>query len=204
MPTPGSSTSGTSRSRPRICSASSSTTSARTSPPGSTSEPGNGPTSARRRSSPRWSTVGSAWSRHRRSASAMTVPTETSSRTSSPHIGRRCPRSDATSSTATRFVDVVRQVVGVGSVGMRVYLVLLQGSRPDDLCFLQIKQAGPVGLRGVPRTEPLPEPRPTGDGRPALHPERHRHLRRLDQRCGHRLLRPPVPRHEGHPVRQSR
>ena len=41
------------------------------------------------------------------------------------------------------FVDVVRQVVGVGSVGMRVYLVLLQGSRPDDLCFLQIKQAGP-------------------------------------------------------------
>jgi uncharacterized protein (DUF2252 family) len=41
------------------------------------------------------------------------------------------------------FVDVVRQVVGVGSVGMRVYLVLLQGSRRDDLCFLQIKQAGP-------------------------------------------------------------
>ena len=41
------------------------------------------------------------------------------------------------------FVDVVRQVVGVGSVGIRVYLVLLQGSRPDDLCFLQIKQAGP-------------------------------------------------------------
>jgi len=41
------------------------------------------------------------------------------------------------------FVDVVRQVVGVGSVGMRVYLVLLQGARDDDLCFLQIKQAGP-------------------------------------------------------------
>ncbi len=41
------------------------------------------------------------------------------------------------------FVDVVRQVVGVGSVGMRVFLVLLQGSHPDDLLFLQIKQAGP-------------------------------------------------------------
>ena len=41
------------------------------------------------------------------------------------------------------FVDVVRQVVGVGSVGMRVFLVLLRGSRPDDLLFLQIKQAGP-------------------------------------------------------------
>jgi uncharacterized protein (DUF2252 family) len=41
------------------------------------------------------------------------------------------------------FVDVVRQVVGVGSVGMRVFLVLLRGSRSDDLLFLQIKQAGP-------------------------------------------------------------
>jgi uncharacterized protein (DUF2252 family) len=41
------------------------------------------------------------------------------------------------------FVDVVRQVVGVGSVGMQVYLVLLEGRGPDDPLFLQIKQAGP-------------------------------------------------------------
>jgi uncharacterized protein (DUF2252 family) len=41
------------------------------------------------------------------------------------------------------LTDVVRQVVGVGSVGMRVYLVLLEGSQPDDVLFLQIKQAGP-------------------------------------------------------------
>jgi uncharacterized protein (DUF2252 family) len=41
------------------------------------------------------------------------------------------------------LVDVVRQVVGVGSVGMQVYLVLLQGRGPDDPLFLQIKQAGP-------------------------------------------------------------
>ncbi|MFF5077456.1 DUF2252 domain-containing protein [Actinoplanes sp. NPDC000266] len=40
------------------------------------------------------------------------------------------------------FVDAVRQVVGVGSVGMRVYLVLLQGRNGEPL-FLQIKQAGP-------------------------------------------------------------
>ena len=39
--------------------------------------------------------------------------------------------------------DVVRQVVGVGSVGMRVYLLVLQGGGPDDLLFLQVKQAGP-------------------------------------------------------------
>ncbi|HEY2302593.1 MAG TPA: DUF2252 domain-containing protein [Acidimicrobiales bacterium] len=40
-------------------------------------------------------------------------------------------------------VDVVRQVVGVGSVGMRVYLVLLEGRSGVDPLFLQVKQAGP-------------------------------------------------------------
>jgi uncharacterized protein (DUF2252 family) len=39
-------------------------------------------------------------------------------------------------------VDVVRQVVGVGSVGMRVYLVLLEGRTGADPLFLQVKQAG--------------------------------------------------------------
>jgi uncharacterized protein (DUF2252 family) len=41
------------------------------------------------------------------------------------------------------FVDAVRQVVGVGSVGMRVFLVLLTGRDGTDPLFLQIKQAGP-------------------------------------------------------------
>jgi uncharacterized protein (DUF2252 family) len=40
--------------------------------------------------------------------------------------------------------DVVRQVVGVGSVGMRVYLVLLEGRTGLDPLFLQVKQAGPA------------------------------------------------------------
>jgi len=39
--------------------------------------------------------------------------------------------------------DVVRQVVGVGSVGMRVYLVLFEGRTGTDPLFLQFKQAGP-------------------------------------------------------------
>ena len=39
--------------------------------------------------------------------------------------------------------DVVRQVVGVGSVGMQVYLVLLEGRTVADPLFLQVKQAGP-------------------------------------------------------------
>ena len=37
--------------------------------------------------------------------------------------------------------DVVRQVVGVGSVGMRVYLVLAEGRSGEAPLFLQIKQA---------------------------------------------------------------
>ena len=41
-------------------------------------------------------------------------------------------------------VDTVRQVVGVGSVGMRVYLVLMEGRSGTDPLFLQVKQAGPA------------------------------------------------------------
>lgn len=40
-------------------------------------------------------------------------------------------------------VDIVRQVVGVGSVGMQVYLILLEGRSGADPLFLQAKQAGP-------------------------------------------------------------
>ena len=40
-------------------------------------------------------------------------------------------------------VDAVRQVVGVGSVGMEVYLVLFEGRTGADPLFLQVKQAGP-------------------------------------------------------------
>ena len=40
-------------------------------------------------------------------------------------------------------VDIVRQVVGVGSVGMRVYLLLFEGRTGADPLFLQVKQAGP-------------------------------------------------------------
>ena len=40
-------------------------------------------------------------------------------------------------------VDAVRQVVGVGSVGMRVYLLLFEGRTGADPLFLQVKQAAP-------------------------------------------------------------
>jgi uncharacterized protein (DUF2252 family) len=40
-----------------------------------------------------------------------------------------------------RFVDVARKVVGVGSVGTRDYIALLEGRDEDDPLFLQVKEA---------------------------------------------------------------
>ena len=39
------------------------------------------------------------------------------------------------------LVDVAHKVVGVGSVGLRAFVALLEGSSPDDMLFLQVKQA---------------------------------------------------------------
>ncbi|MHA6794470.1 DUF2252 domain-containing protein [Pseudonocardia bannensis] len=39
------------------------------------------------------------------------------------------------------LVDVAHKVVGVGSVGLRAYIALCEGSSPDDVVFLQLKQA---------------------------------------------------------------
>ncbi len=39
------------------------------------------------------------------------------------------------------LVDIAHKVVGVGSVGLRAYVALLTGSGPDDVLFLQLKQA---------------------------------------------------------------
>jgi uncharacterized protein (DUF2252 family) len=40
-----------------------------------------------------------------------------------------------------RLVDIAHKVVGVGSVGLRAYIALCEGSGPDDVLFLQLKQA---------------------------------------------------------------
>ncbi len=40
-----------------------------------------------------------------------------------------------------RIVDVARKVVGVGSVGTRCWVILMQGNEVDDPLFLQVKQA---------------------------------------------------------------
>ena len=39
------------------------------------------------------------------------------------------------------IVDIAQRVVGVGSVGLSAYVALVEGSSPDDVLFLQLKQA---------------------------------------------------------------
>ena len=39
------------------------------------------------------------------------------------------------------IVDIAHKVVGVSSVGLRSYVALLEGSSPDDVLFLQLKEA---------------------------------------------------------------
>ena len=41
------------------------------------------------------------------------------------------------------FVDMAHKVVGVGSVGARAFIVLLQGRDENDPLFLQVKEATP-------------------------------------------------------------
>jgi uncharacterized protein (DUF2252 family) len=46
------------------------------------------------------------------------------------------------------IVDMARKVVGVGSVGTRAFIVLLQGRDGDDPLFLQVKEATASVLEG--------------------------------------------------------
>jgi uncharacterized protein (DUF2252 family) len=78
----------------------------------------------------------------RSASSSPTTSRTTSSTTSWPSTASRSRRTAAKLFDRFTVVDVVRQVVGVGSVGMRVYLVLLEGRSGDDPLFLQVKQAG--------------------------------------------------------------
>lgn len=50
-----------------------------------------------------------------------------------------------------QIVDMARKVVGVGSVGTRAYIVLLQGRDAHDPLFLQVKQAAASVLEAALR-----------------------------------------------------
>ena len=96
------------------------------------------------------------------------------------------------------IVDVARKVVGVGSVGTRAFIVLLQGRDEEDPLFLQVKEATSSVLEDHLPEEP-PSARLARRPRPAHDAGRERHLPGLDQgRAGRPLpLLAPAARHEG-------
>jgi len=55
-----------------------------------------------------------------------------------------------------QVVDLARKVVGIGSVGLRCWIVLLTGRDPADRLFLQIKEAVPSVLSGCIGPSPYP------------------------------------------------
>ena len=52
-----------------------------------------------------------------------------------------CRPTGGTCSSSTEFIQMARKVVGVGSVGTRAWILLLHGPSPDDVLFLQAKEA---------------------------------------------------------------
>ena len=66
-----------------------------------------------------------------------------------------------------QFVDMARKVVGVGSVGTRAFIVLLQGRDQQDPLFLQVKEATRSVLEG-----PLPKSRYKQPGERVVHGQR--------------------------------
>ena len=97
------------------------------------------------------------------------------------------------------LVDIAHKVVGVGSVGLRAYVALLEGSSPDDVVFLQLKQARRSVLARYVH----------GDS--AWHAHQGQRVVEYQQALqtvsdpllgwttiGTAVLRPPVPQHEGH------
>ena len=79
------------------------------------------------------------------------------------------------------IVDMARKVVGVGSVGTRAFIVLLQGRDAQDPLFLQIKEATASVLEDHLPQEPVPPARRAGGAGAADDAGRQRHLPRLDQ-----------------------
>jgi uncharacterized protein (DUF2252 family) len=65
------------------------------------------------------------------------------------------------------LVDVARKVVGVGSVGTRAFIALLQGRDQHDPLFLQVKEATASVLEG-----PLPKSRYKQHGERVVHGQR--------------------------------
>ena len=80
-----------------------------------------------------------------------------------------------------QLVDVARKVVGVGSVGTRAFIALLQGRDEQDPLFLQVKEATASVLEDhLPKSRYQPTTANASSG-PADDAGRERHLPGLDE-----------------------
>ena len=96
-----------------------------------------------------------------------------------------------------RFADFALKVVGVGSVGTRCFVFVLEGRDEDDPLILQAKEATASVLEPYVG-EPPRQPRRARRRRPAPDAGHAGHLPRLDARARRaRLLLPPAVGHEG-------
>ena len=80
------------------------------------------------------------------------------------------------------LADAARKVVGVGSVGTRCWIALLEGGGDDDPLILQIKEAASLGARGAPRALRVQEPCPPRRRGSAAHASRQRPVPGMDPR----------------------
>ena len=101
-----------------------------------------------------------------------------------------------------RVVDVARRVVGVGSVGTRCWVALLEAVAPaddvPDRIVLQVKEAQPSVLAPYVGPDGRRSPGAAGGGRPAPHPGRQRPLPRVVRGAERPpLLRAPALGREG-------
>ena len=96
------------------------------------------------------------------------------------------------------LVQVARKVVGVGSVGTRAWVLLMDAADGVEPLFLQAKEAQPSVLAELLRAQPVHQPGRAGRRRAAPDASPKRHLPRLDprrqppRRGRPRLLRPPA------------
>ena len=104
-----------------------------------------------------------------------------------------------------RTLDIARKVVGVGSVGTRCYVLVLQGRTADDPLFLQIKEAQASVLEPYLGKSPY---RDHGErvvvGQRWMQAASDIFLGWFQDEGGRRLLRPPAGGPEGLACRSSR
>ena len=116
---------------------------------------------------------------HAGPGSASSTTSWTGSARSTRSTCARCRPTGSPSWRKYSFVDIAHKVVGVGSVGTRAVVLLLESGDGEPL-LLQVKQANPSVLEPYLGREPVRQRGQAGRHRPARHAGRGRSVPRLD------------------------